>query len=105
MTLTEHLLVRIAEEGAEVTQRATKALVFGLNEVQEGQDLNNLERLIYEFNDLVAIMKILMVNQGHTENKIFDAEAQLAKSLKLSYWLEYSKKMGTLQDGSPIKDK
>ena len=105
MTLTEHLLTRIAEEGAEVTQRATKALVFGLHEVQEGQSKDNLQRLIYEFNDLVAVMKILMVNEGGREGAIFDEEAQLVKSLKLSHWLEYSKKMGTLQDVSSTKDK
>lgn len=47
-------LVLLIEECAEVTQRATKAIRFGLEEVQAGQDLTNRERLERELIDLAV---------------------------------------------------
>lgn len=41
----EHLLSILAEECCEVGQRVSKALRFGLDEVQPGQDLSNAERI------------------------------------------------------------
>lgn len=49
------LLEILIEECAEVQQRATKMLRFGVEEVQPGQDLNNAERLSLEFGDLREI--------------------------------------------------
>ena len=48
----------IIEECAEIQHRACKALRFGLNEVQPGQDLNNAERLADEIGDLRGILNI-----------------------------------------------
>lgn len=50
----EALLVLI-EECAEVAQRATKAMRFGMREVQPGQELRNDERLSHEFGDLLTV--------------------------------------------------
>ena len=58
MTRTDHLLTIVAEEAVEVAQRATKALRFGLTEVQEGHDANNADRLLRELNDLAAVVEI-----------------------------------------------
>ena len=52
MKADQYHLCKIAEECAEVAQRALKAQQFGLGEVQPGQDFNNLERLMDEFHDL-----------------------------------------------------
>jgi len=52
MTPDQYHLCKIAEECAEVAQRALKAQQFGLGEKQPGQSLNNLERLVCEFHDL-----------------------------------------------------
>jgi hypothetical protein len=46
------LLEILIEECAEVQQRATKALRFGLAEVQPGQPLNNAQRMAEEYGDL-----------------------------------------------------
>ncbi|WP_321929869.1 hypothetical protein [Burkholderia cenocepacia] len=45
MTLTQYLLVKIAEEAAEVAQIALKTAHFGLNETQPGRDETNAQRL------------------------------------------------------------
>lgn len=52
MNADQYHLGKIAEEAVEVAQRALKAQQFGLGEVQPGQDLDNLERLVDEFHDL-----------------------------------------------------
>lgn len=48
----QYHLCKIAEECAEVAQRALKAQQFGLGEIQPGQNLDNLDRLMDEFHDL-----------------------------------------------------
>lgn len=55
MTREQHLLIRAMEECAEVQQRLSKALVFGLGEVQFGQDRTNHDRILMEFADLIAV--------------------------------------------------
>lgn len=94
MTRTEHLLWIIAEEAAEVTQRASKAARFGLTEIQPEQDepLDNLRRLIYELNDLVAVAEML-------EPAWMDERMIEAKRVKVEKFLRYSDEVcGTLQD-------
>ena len=91
------LLTLIAEECNEVAQRASKAIRFGLNEVQEYQNLNNAQRLIYEFNDLVATMKILEEG-GYFNESIFNEDLQSIKKQKIRKYLEYSKECGTLTE-------
>ena len=53
MKLNEHYLAIVAEEAAEIAReafdlntRASKALRFGLDEVQEGQLLSNAEHRV-----------------------------------------------------------
>jgi NTP pyrophosphatase (non-canonical NTP hydrolase) len=58
MTRTEHLLSITAEECAEVAQRVTKAMRFGLTEIQPGQPFTNADRIMAEFNDLQAMIEM-----------------------------------------------
>lgn len=53
------LLSLLIEECAEVQQRATKALRFGLGEVQPGQPYSNAVRLQHELLDLVFALAML----------------------------------------------
>ena len=94
MNTEEHLLTIVAEECNEVGQRASKALRFGLNEIQEGQTLTNAERLIYEFNDLVAVME--MLREAGYIHKVFDGEQTVLKKEKVRTYLNYSKSIGKL---------
>lgn len=59
------LLVHVAEEANEVAQRATKALRFGLDEVQEGQDLTNAERIRQECLDLQVVLQMVAETAGN----------------------------------------
>lgn len=67
MDTTEHLLTCLAEECAEISEqcsrlavRVSKALRFGLGEVQPGQLFTNAERIAAELADLLALAEVLM---------------------------------------------
>lgn len=66
MTKIQYLLVCLTEECAEVQQRATKALRFGLTESQpnapDGKHLMNSQRLADEIEDLEIIIELLREN-------------------------------------------
>lgn len=97
MNRQEHLLTIAMEECAEVAQRISKALRFGLMEVQRGQPLTNANRINFEFDDLIAVMEMLEDLTGehliqHNSWRI------MQKKANLETWLEYSKTMGTLTE-------
>ncbi len=56
---TEYLLVKLGEECADVAQRATKAITFGIDEVQHDQPFTNAERIVQELADLSATVDML----------------------------------------------
>ncbi len=95
MTRTEHLLAILAEECAEVAQRATKALRFGLSEVQPGQDKTNAARIAYELDDLLAVAGML---RDASAIPGASPEAQEAKIEKVRWFLRYSRELGTLSE-------
>jgi len=101
MTRKEHLMIRAMEECAELSQRFSKALVFGLDQIQEDANdkpeenplgLTNRERIVNEFNDLVAVMAMC----GFHYVKIVDANKFAAKMDKVERYLERSRRCGTL---------
>lgn len=99
MTKTENLLTILAEECVETAQRATKAIRFTLAEVQPSleqnpEQLNNAERIVYEFSDIMAIMELL-AEQGLI-SQIWDIEMVHLKKKKYVKYLEYSEKLGTV---------
>jgi hypothetical protein len=97
MTRNEMLLATVAEECAEVAQRATKAIRFGLDEIQEGQGLTNAERIMVEFADLFAVMTRL---QDADLIPRFDAHFYAMvgkKTQKIEQYLGYSQQCGTLE--------
>lgn len=91
MTRTQHLLDCLIEECAETIQRATKAKRFGLAEVQPKQPLTNLERIVYELNDIVAVADMLEVGW-------MDEQAVDAKREKVEKYLAYSQECGLLKE-------
>lgn len=91
MNRLEILLIQLMEECCEVSQRASKALRFGLLEVQPNQELNNKERLNLEISDLYGVLQIL-----HNEYKIGGNEEEMNKKItKIEKYLNYSKECGT----------
>lgn len=89
MKRQDQLLIRLGEECSEVAQRTSKAVLFTLEETQEGQKLNNSERLTEELNDLIGVMEMLIdegfippVNREMIENK----------KVKVEKYIKYSEK-------------
>lgn len=91
MNRTEHLLIIAMEECNEVAQRCSKALRFGLEEVQPGQDLTNIQRIRQEYSDLAAVLEMLGV--GAPLGRDMDG-----KRAKVEKFLAYSADLGTLQE-------
>lgn len=94
MNRTEYLLVKLMEECDELSQRAAKALIFGVNEIQVGQLLNNSERMNYEYNDLLAIANMLA---GEDIMLFPDWDYIRKKQDKVEKWMEHSRKRGCLK--------
>lgn len=95
MNRTEHLLTCLAEECAEVAHRVSKALRFGLAEVQPEQTLTNAERIGLEFRDLLAVFEMLEEECGlymHCDKLGIEF-----KKNKVRKFMEYSEQCGTLQ--------
>lgn len=86
MSTQQYLLTCLAEECAEVAQRATKAIRFGMDEVQPGQQLTNFDRLQHELNDLMAVADLLGLSP--------QLPAMLAKVERVWKYYEYSQAKG-----------
>jgi NTP pyrophosphatase (non-canonical NTP hydrolase) len=99
MSRTEHLLVIMIEECAEVAQRATKALRFTLDEVQPGQDKTNKQRLLDELTDLMAVVEMCVADDLLPDRPSADVAAAMEeKKRRVETFLKYSKEMGTLDE-------
>lgn len=88
LTRKEMLIAILGEEGVEVAQRVFKIQRFTLEEIQDGQELDNAQRLQEEVNDFYTAA----VMAGFTPSY------SLRKALKVEKYLELSKQLGTLQD-------
>lgn len=95
MNIRQYLLICLAEECAEVTQRVTKTLRFGEDEIQPGQDFDNTDRLSFELCDLVAIVELLQ--EQNIPLELDDREAIEAKKLKIAKFMRLSIDRGTLE--------
>jgi len=100
MTHNEHLLILLSEECDEVSQRALKALRFGLSEIQKEQPLTNEERIIYELNDLMAVVELLQEVDALPVN-LFDRQKIHDKKLKVAKYLKYSQELGVVESNRP----
>ena len=98
MTRDEHLYVIAGEEGAEITQRCTKALRFGGSEIQPGQTLDNRARIMQEFADLVGVLEMLGFNVDIPTHSALRPWIQEKKE-KVERVLAYSRECGTLVEG------
>lgn len=95
MTRLELLLLQLSEECDETGQRASKAIRFSLNEIQKGQTKTNAERIIYEFNDIFAVMEVL--KEEGAIDRIIDRDMIEEKKIKIEKWLQHSKEQGVLK--------
>ncbi len=98
MTLTEYLLTCLGEEGCEISQATSKALRFGLPDVNllKPSGPTNCGRIVEELNDLIAVVD-LCVEQGLLPEDWLNAQLIAAKKKKLVQFMEYSEERGALQ--------
>lgn len=97
MTREDQLLVILCEEAGEVIQAATKALRWGLEEVYPETGQSNVDRLVDEMIDFIAVGKMLQVN-GSLPMKIESIEKIKAKQLKVEKYLLHSANCGRLSE-------
>lgn len=98
MTRTDHLLTILIEEAAEVQQRATKMLRFGIDEIQPEQPLTNRERIVDELNDLLATVDMLQ-REGVLPRGVGDPGAMTAKQARIEKFFARSRENGRLDEG------
>jgi len=91
MNAEQYHLCRIAEECTEVAQRALKAQQFGLDEVQSGQELNNMARLVDEFHDLFVTFDNFMALVDSDYATLPKPEKRLKRIAKMQTFLQLSK--------------
>lgn len=96
MNRSEHLLTCLSEECAEVAQRVSKALRFGLKEVQSGQPLSNEGRIIDELLDLAAVVRILQDEGVITRFTLTEEDIEL-KRAKIERYMSISVAQGVLE--------
>ena len=100
MNKTEYLLTCLSEECAEISQRASKAIRFGLAEKQVGQEMDNASRLCEEVVDLLCVLELVDKHCPELRNaNDFDPDkCREVKLAKLEKYMAYSRAQGTLVD-------
>lgn len=93
MNRTEHLLIILSEECNEVGHRVSKALRFGLDDVQKDQNFNNKQRLSDEVGDLIGVLEMLSSINALDKDRI--EEAMEKKHERVERYLKLSEKKGT----------
>ena len=82
---TKEILTILQEECAEVIVEVSKCFRFGPDQMMEGMNVTNMERLQKEIGDLQAMIELLIDNKvGVTTQGI--KEAKKAKFQKLKQW-------------------
>ena len=96
MNRQEHLLVILSEECAELSKEVSKALRFGLNDHAPLSSETNAQRIVAEFNDLVAVFRMLAENNIFNSDDLLNDKSIRDKKEKVERYLTYSKLVGTL---------
>jgi len=99
MTKTQHLLLKLTEECAEVQKEVCKALEFGLNSTNpETQEVNRLA-IAKELNDLLAVVEMLSKDSDVLNTSvIYSDEAMQVKKDKVNRYMRFAKEIGELDE-------
>lgn len=96
MNETQFLLNKLAEECGEVAHECHKAMVYGLDSVNPYNDKINVDCLINELNDMIAILHML-VARDRLPVEWMNSEAQNQKVLKVLRSMDECKKIGLMR--------
>lgn len=98
MNVEEHLLVCLAEEGAEIAHDCSKSLRFGINDHNylNPTGPSNKERLVEELNDLIGVVQLLVLH-GLLPKNWSCRKKQSAKRKKITNNMAYARSVGALK--------
>jgi hypothetical protein len=97
LTKEQYLLTVVMEECAEVAQRASKAIRFGLQEKQPGQPFTNAQRLVNEVIDLYETLDVLFEDGSISMPDGEEFEVQRAsRREKMTRYMERAQREGVL---------
>ena len=95
MTETQYKLSKIMQEAGELIQEASKAQLFGLDDVNPKTGETNQEAIKREFYDLLFAIYLLRIEGLEWVEDAFDNyEALIHRAIKHDQWVEYSKERG-----------
>jgi hypothetical protein len=104
MSRADYLLSHLAQECCEIAIRCTKAQMFGLDEIQPGQEFTNRERIMHELCDLLATGET-MRDEGVLP-EYAPEERMEAKKVKAAKFSDYSRQLGRLEAATePMEQK
>jgi hypothetical protein len=82
---TREILIILQEECAEVIVEISKCFRFGPDQIMQGLEETNIQRLQKELGDLTAMIELLVDNNVGVSNEGID-EAKVKKFEKLKIW-------------------
>ena len=98
MNRAEHLLVIAGEEASEVSKETAKALRFGPEEIYPEIGISNAMRVMREYYDLKAVIKMLQAELVLPKISKETSDAWMKEKMqKVEKHLLYSKECGTLE--------
>ncbi len=98
MTVQEYLLTCLMEECNEIAQRCSKALRFGMDEIQPGQHLNNEQRIMDEIVDLRGVVREMQARGVFLKllEPKYVTDRTARKREKIKQFMEYSASLGII---------
>jgi len=90
LTIKEHLLQKVSEECVEVSKEISKALLFGLEDVEPKGINTNREKIQNELADLLGVVELLTDKGILNKSEIFHKNKISIKKLKVLDWMKYS---------------
>lgn len=95
MTFKDHLYVILAEEASEIAQATCKCLRFGENDGYPMTGRTNIDDIINETNDLLAIFELL-AEEGIDTSALFNRVHIEKKKQAVMDWMQHSKRNNRL---------
>lgn len=96
LNLEQYLLAKLAEEASEIAQMALKSSYFGLDEVRQGQDLSNRQRLNSEIDDLFTILTFMSM-YGVYQFEAANEKTAIAKKAKIDKFWDLATSRGNVE--------